>query len=110
MNYQGTNPSSSLDSCQRIPYCAESDGLADTCTVCERGFALRIGICIRQYNQDGEFGKSTAVSNCVAYNDEDQCMKCQNLFFLVDGTCVRMEESSNCQRNDGIEDLCQVCS
>jgi len=80
MNSQGHNnyagvTSNNLDICQRIPHCAESDGLADSCTVCEREFVIRIGICIKENNQSDQSERSTTgVSHCVAYNEGNQCV------------------------------------
>lgn len=66
---------------------------------------LADSICVKTTNN------SISQPNCEQYNSEINCIRCHNLFYLMNSICLALRElNPMCQSSDGISRNCLKCS
>ena len=86
--------------CSTTKNCAESeDGI---CLICTKDYYL---------GNDSKCIKSKNVENCISYNDNNDCIECEDNYILVNKTCKIIDDENliNCKEADDKSKICTLC-
>ncbi len=94
--------------------------LADNCSKMKNSFPEECDICFEEFYLDGSgvcIKIKEPIDNCITYNSEQNCVKCENTYYLsIDKKCIKLIDSvlnvdHNCRRFSFNESPnCSVCS
>lgn len=89
--------SSSTCQSQNVNGCLSYNANINYCSNCLPTFALQDGLCF-----------SSSIIQCASFDQNNNCVLCNNLFYLNNQTCVGISDQF-CSNSDGIKNACQTC-
>ena len=99
--YNGSYLTANGDCRANDPYCSSFNLATFTCDACYQGYSVTNGIC-----QPVPVVTNT-IPNCVEYDNNQNCLKCFNLYYLSNNTCV--EVNPLCKTYDSSNGNCLSC-